>query len=171
MAQVKKFKVGEKAVYPAHGVGEIVDLQVRSIGGKEQQFYILNVLENGMKIMVPVETAQTTGLRHVMSRDKAREVMDILKADEVAVTSQPWNRRNREYTDMLKSGDPFEVARVFRDIYRLKSEKELSFGERRLLDLAHSLLVLELSLALNKTEADIDKDIDSIFQSKQTPAA
>jgi len=167
MAQAKKFKIGDKTVYPAHGVGEVTDIQVRSLGGKERQFYILNVIENGMKIMVPVETATAAGLRAIMSKDKAKEVLKTLKADEVAVTTQPWNRRNREYMDMLKSGDPFEVAKVFRDLYRLKFEKDLSFGERRLLDTARSLLVLELSLAFGKVEEDIDKDIEVIF--KKTP--
>ena len=72
MAQAKKFKIGDKTVYPAHGVGEVTDIQVRSLGGKERQFYILNVIENGMKIMVPVETATAAGLRAIMSKDKAK---------------------------------------------------------------------------------------------------
>jgi len=163
MATARAFKVGEMAVYPAHGVGEVTAIQTRALGGKERSFYILKVIENGMKIMVPVETAAAAGLRPVMSRKEAKKVFEILRSDEVAVRTQPWNRRYREYMEMLKSGSPFEVAKVLRDLFRLKSEKDLSFGERRLLDTARSLLVTELSLALKSKEASIEKEIHSIF--------
>ncbi len=159
----KGFKVGDNAVYPAHGVGEITDIQSRNLGGQERSFYILKVLENGMKIMVPVETASTAGLRPVISRKDGKKVLEILKSKEVAVKTQPWNRRYREYMEMLKSGSPFEVAKVLRDLYRLKTEKDLSFGERRLLDTARSLLVTELALSLKKKEASIEKEIQALF--------
>jgi len=151
------------AVYPAHGVGEVMAIETRSLGGSERSFYILKVVENGMKIMVPVETAASAGLRPVMSRKEAKKVFEILRSDEVAVRTQPWNRRYREYMEMLKSGSPFEVAKVLRDLFRLKSDKDLSFGERRLLDTARSLLVTELSLALKSKEKKIENEIHSIF--------
>ncbi len=164
VAQVA-FKVGDKAVYPAHGVGEITDIQNRAIGGRERTFYILKIVENGMKIMVPTETASTTGLRKVISRKEAKEVIEILKSSEVAVTTQPWNRRYREYMEMLKSGSPSEVAKVLRDLFRLKSDKDLSFGERRLLDTARALLVTELALAFKSSEESIEEEIQQIFSS------
>ena len=163
MPAQKGFKVGDNAVYPAHGVGEITDIQTRNLGGQERSFYILKVLENNMKIMVPVETAATAGLRPVISRKDGKKVLEILKSKEVAVKTQPWNRRYREYMEMLKSGSPFEVAKVLRDLYRLKTEKDLSFGERRLLDTARSLLVTELALSLKKKEASVDKEIQALF--------
>ena len=158
------FKVGGKAVYPAHGVGEITEIQTKMVAGRERNFYVLKIIENGMKIMVPVETATSTGLREVISRDDANEVMDILKSTKIAVKTQPWNRRYREYMDMLKSGSPREVAKVLRDLNRLKGDKDLSFGERRLLDTARSLLVAELALALEIPESDIESQIQTIFQ-------
>jgi CarD family transcriptional regulator len=144
-------------------VGEVTDIRVQKIGGRERTFYILKILDNGTKIMVPTETASQTGLRKVISRAEAKKVMSILKSKEVAVRTQPWNRRYREYMEMLKSGSPFEVAKVLRDLSRLKSDKDLSFGERRLLETARSLLVSELALALKVREAKVDKDIDVIF--------
>jgi CarD family transcriptional regulator len=144
-------------------VGEVTDIQTRSLGGKERSFYILKVLENGMKIMVPIETAAAAGLRPVISRKDAKKVLDILKSDDVAVKTQPWNRRYREYMEMLKSGSPFEVAKVLRDLYRLKTDKDLSFGERRLLDTARSLLVTELTLSLGKKEEAVEKEIQALF--------
>jgi CarD family transcriptional regulator len=157
------FKVGDKAVYPAHGVGEITDIQERKIGGKERAFFILKIVENGMKIMVPVETAESAGLRPVISRKDAKKVITTLESNEVAVKTQPWNRRYREYMEMLKSGSPLEVAKVLRDLYRLKGDKDLSFGERRLLDTARSLLVTELALAFGFKEEKIDQQIQTIF--------
>ncbi|MDJ0765094.1 MAG: CarD family transcriptional regulator [Myxococcota bacterium] len=158
------FKIGDKAVYPAHGVGEVTDIQKRMISGKERSFYILKIVENGMKIMIPVETAQATGLRNVISKKEAKAVLTVLKSDEVAVKTQPWNRRYREYMEMLKSGSPKEVAKVLRDLFRLRGEKDLSFGERRLLDTARTLLVSELALALSTSEKDIEADIQKIFE-------
>ncbi len=157
------FKVGDKAVYPAHGVGEIQDIQERSVGGTKRSFYILRIVENGMKIMIPTQTAGNTGLRCVINQKEATQVLDILKSEEVAVTTQPWNRRYREYMEMLKSGSPFEVAKVLRDLFRLKGDKDLSFGERRLLDTARMLLVSELALALKQGEPEIEKKIQDIF--------
>ncbi len=158
------FKVGGKAVYPAHGVGEITEIQTKMVAGRERTFYVLKIIENGMKIMVPTETAAGTGMRPIISKTEANEVVTILKSTQVAVKTQPWNRRYREYMDMLKSGSPKEVAKVLRDLNRLKGDKDLSFGERRLLDTARSLLVAELALALNKKESEIETQIQSIFE-------
>ena len=157
------FEVGDKAVYPAHGVGEVTGIETRTIGKQRKQFYVLKILDSGMKIMVPTDNAKQVGLRRVISIEQADEVYDILKAPEVAVDTQPWNRRYREYMEMLKSGSPFEVAKVLRDLYRLKFDKDLSFGERRLLDTAKTLLVKELALARSCTEAVIETEIQAIF--------
>ncbi len=164
MAAQGAFKIGGKAVYPAHGVGEITDIQTRIVGGRERSFYVLKIVENGMKIMVPVATAESTGMRPVISKKEAEEVFDILKSRKVAVKTQPWNRRHREYMEMLKSGSPKEVAKVLRDLFRLKGDKDLSFGERRLLDMAKSLLVAELAIAVNKKEEAIEAKIQEIFE-------
>lgn len=157
------FKVGDKAVHPAHGVGEITSIEKRDIAGNRTSFYILKILDSGMTVMVPTDGVERLGLRSVISKKDAQKVVAILKKDEVAVTSQPWNRRYREYTEMLKSGSPFEVAKVLRDLYRIKGEKELSFGERRLLDQARSLLVTELALARRCKEQRVEQEIESIL--------
>jgi CarD family transcriptional regulator len=158
-----EFDVGDKAVYPGHGVAEIVGIQGREIGGQKMDVYELSILDTGMKIYVPTNNASHVGLRQVISRKQAEEVFSILKAPEVAVDTQPWNRRYREYMEMLKSGSPFEVAKVLRDLYRLKFDKDLSFGERRLLDTARSLLVKELAIAKRCNESTVESDIQQIF--------
>jgi CarD family transcriptional regulator, regulator of rRNA transcription len=157
------FKVGDKAVYPAHGVGEVLGIESREIAGEKRKFYILKILDTGMKVMVPIENAASVGLRCVITRKEAEEVMVVLKGNGVAVESQPWNRRYREYMEMLKSGSPFEVAKVLRDLSRLKFDKDLSFGERRLLETARSLLIKELALARKVSERVVEKEIGTIF--------
>lgn len=150
-------------MHPAHGVGEVTSIEAREIAGHKKSFYILRILDSGMTVMVPTDGVERLGLRNVISRKDAKKVLDILKKDEIAVTSQPWNRRYREYMEMLKSGSPFEVAKVLRDLSRLRSDKELSFGERRLLEQARNLLVTELALARRCKETRVEQDIDSIL--------
>ena len=157
------FKVGEKAVHPHHGVGEVTAVEKREIAGHTKTFYILRIVDSGMKVMVPTDAATRVGLRGVISKKDADKVLAVLKDTKVAVTAQPWNRRHREYIEMLKSGSPFEVAKVLRDLTRLKSDKDLSFGERRLLDQARSLLVTELALARRCKEDRVEADIQGIL--------
>lgn len=159
------FKVGEKAVHPHHGVGEVTAVETKEIAGHKKTFYILRIVDSGMKVMVPTDAAQRVGLRAVISKKEADKVLAVLKDTKVAVTAQPWNRRHREYIEMLKSGSPVEVAKVLRDLTRLKSDKDLSFGERRLLDQARSLLVTELALARRCKEDRVEAEIQGILAS------
>jgi CarD family transcriptional regulator len=157
------FRVGDKAVHPAHGVGEVTAIEEREIGGTRGRFYILRILDNAMKVMVPTSAATQVGLRGIMSDKEASSILTTMKAREVAVDVQPWSRRFRVYTEMIKSGSPTEIAKVLRDMNRLKFDKDLSFGERRLLDQARSLLLKELALAKKKTEAEMAEEIRRIF--------
>jgi CarD family transcriptional regulator len=157
------FKVGDKAVHPSHGVGEVTAIEEREIGGSRSKFYILRILDNGMKVMVATSAATQVGLRSIMSDKEANNILSTMRAREVAVDVQPWSRRFRVYTEMIKSGSPVEIAKVLRDMNRLKFDKDLSFGERRLLDQARSLLLKELAFAKKKTEVEMADEIKKIF--------
>ncbi|MGH7270197.1 MAG: CarD family transcriptional regulator, partial [Polyangiaceae bacterium] len=157
------FKVGDKAVHPAHGVGEVTAIEEREIGGTRATFYILRILDNAMKVMVPTSAATQVGLRYVMSEKDAEGILATMRAREVAVDVQPWSRRFRVYTEMIKSGATVEIAKVLRDMNRLKFDKELSFGERRLLDQAKGLLLKELAISRKKTESEMAAEIAGIF--------
>ena len=157
------FRVGDKAVYPAHGVAEVQGIESKEISGTKHQFYILKIMETGMRIMVPLNNVDAVGLRGVISSSEADEVYTILRSKEMAVDGQTWNRRHREYMEKIKTGSVFEVAEVLRDLSLLRSDKDLSFGERKVLDTARSLLVKELALAKRRKERDIEKEIDKIF--------
>jgi len=157
------FQVGDMAVHPAHGVGEVTGIERRDLGGSMNVFYVMKIIDSGLKVMIPTGSVAQVGLRRVMSKKEADKVLRILRAPEVAVDVQPWNRRFRAYTEMLKSGSPYEIAKVLRDMYRLKFDKDLSFGERLLLDQAKSLLVKELALAKQVKPLAMEGEISQIF--------
>ncbi|HSA58352.1 MAG TPA: CarD family transcriptional regulator [bacterium] len=160
-----QFKPGDKAVYPAHGVGEVKAIETREISGNKQTFYILRILDNGMTIMVPTQNVKSVGLREIIGEDQVEEVYEILQERDITVDNQTWNRRYREYMDKIKSGSVYEIAEVLRDLSLLKFEKELSFGERKMLDTARTLLVKELAIAQGLGEEDVLKEIQKIFKS------
>jgi CarD family transcriptional regulator len=159
-----QFKPGDKAVYPAHGVGEVKAIETREISGNKQTFYILRILDNGMTIMVPTQNVKSVGLREIIGEDQVEEVYEILQERDITVDNQTWNRRYREYMDKIKSGSVYEIAEVLRDLSLLKFEKELSFGERKMLDTARTLLVKELAIAQGLGEEEILKEIQKIFK-------
>lgn len=157
------FKVGERVVYPAHGVGVINGIQTRSISGSEKTFYVLKILENDMTIMIPTENVESVGLRRIIGKDMVTKVYKILRQRRVEIDQQTWNRRYREYTEKIKTGSVLEIATVLRDLCVLKGDKELSFGERKMLDTARNLLVKELSIARSHPEEKIMKELTEIF--------
>ena len=163
LRDVVAFKVGDKCVHPAHGVGVITAIDALELGGTKGMFYRLQIIDNGLRLLVPVAAAGSAGLRPIMSSREADKVLETLKAHEVAVDVQPWSRRFRTYTEMVKSGLANEIAKVLRDISRLRSDKELSFGERRLLDQARSLLLKELSFAKNISEEAMSAKLTKMF--------
>ena len=158
-----QFKIGDNAVYPAHGVAQITGIESRDIAGQKKEFYILKIIDTDMKLMIPTDGAARAGLRDVISKRDAQKVMRILKDPEMAVTVQPWNKRYREYTEMLSSGSAFEVAKVLRDLHRVKAEKELSFSERRLLEQARQLVVTELALAKDCDIQKVERELDTVL--------
>ena len=159
------FTVGDKAYYPVHGVAEVVALEQRDYGGKPASVYVLKILESGLKIMVPVANADTVGLRPLLKPAETKEIYGILRSKGMSSENQTWNRRHREYMDKIKSGSVYEIAEVLRDLSLLKFEKELSFGERKMMDTARTLLVKELAIAQGLSEEEVLKEIQKIFKS------
>ena len=157
------FKIGDKAVYPTHGVGVIESIESKEISGDKQTFYVLRVLGNGMTIMIPTNNAKTVGLRQIISQKQVSKVYKILRKKDIEIDDQTWNRRYREYVEKIKSGSIFEVAGVLRDLFLLRLGKDLSFGERRMLDTARNLLIKELSIVKKSPEKSIEKEIKKIF--------
>lgn len=167
----KIFQVGDLAVYPAHGVGRIESIESRTINGEKHDFYILKILENSMVIMIPTWNVDSVGLRNIIDATQVPEIYDVLrtKKDDI-FDNQTWNRRYKEYMDKLKTGSLFDVAEVFRDLFLLKLVKDLSFGERKLLDTAKGLLLRELCTAKDSSEDTVWMEIESLFEQPEITA-
>lgn len=157
------FAEGDMAVYPAHGVGVIKKIETQQVAGVDQTFYVLEIIGNSMRIMIPTSSSENVGLRSIVNKKEATEVLNILKDRAIEIDSQTWNRRYREYMEKIKTGSIFEVAAVLRDLFLLSVDKDLSYGERKMLDTAKGLLVKELSIAQDVEEDKISKKIEKIF--------
>ncbi len=158
------FKIGDLAVYPAQGVGIIERIEQRKISGCQEDFFVMRILENNMIIMIPSSNVANVGLRQIIDRKEVSKIFSILKERDICVDdNQTWNRRYRDYMEKIKSGSVYEVAEVYRDLTNIQQDKELSFGERKMLDTARSLLIKEISLAKNMKEEDVERDIQLNF--------
>ena len=157
------FTIGDKTVYPGHGVAEITGVETREISGASMEFYVLRVLENGMKVMVPKRNAEAVGLRRIVGNAEVDAVYGVLRLRGEKISTATWNRRYREYMEKIKTGSLVEIAKVLRDLSLLRTDKDLSFGERKMLDTAKTLLVQELALAKGLEETTVAVELDALF--------
>jgi len=154
------YKIGDKIVYPMHGAGIIEQIEQKVILGERREYYVLRVPCGDMKIMIPVDKSDDIGVRSVISAQEMDEVLAILRAESTEMSAN-WNRRYRENTDKLKTGDAREVAEVLRNLLRTDREKTLSTGEKKMLSSARQILVSEMILASELDPAEADKLIGS----------
>lgn len=164
------FDIGDKAVYPAHGVGVIERIDNKEISGTILSFYVMRILDTDMTVMIPKNNIANAGLREIISPHQVSKVFKIFEDQQVTIDTTTWNRRYREYMEKIKTGSVYEIAQVMRDLYVLKKTKTLSFGERKMLDTARSLLVKELAIARSSTEEEVEKKIASYFDFPLTGA-
>ena len=150
------YKIGDKIVYPMHGAGIIEQIEEKVILGENREYYVLRVPCGDMKIMIPVEKSDEIGVRPVISAEEMEEVLTILRGGSTEMSSN-WNRRYRENTDKLKTGDARQVAEVVRNLLRTDREKTLSTGEKKMLSSARQILVSEMILASDMDPAEADK--------------
>ena len=152
-------------VYPAQGVGVIERLERQEISGHEAEFYIIRIFTNNITVMVPVNNAGNVGLRTPCSTKEAKDVLAALqdRSTFTGYSGQNWNRRYREYSERLKSASLLDVGYVLKELILISGEKELSFGERRLLEQAMGLVTSELSCVLEKDADEIKTFIENFY--------
>ncbi len=158
-----QFEVGQKVVYPGHGVGQISSIESKEIAGSSISFYMIRILESDVTVMVPLNKVNMVGVRPVASAKQVTEVYALLKDKKIIVEQTTWNRRHREYMEKIKTGSVFEIAEVLRDLCVIRSDKVLSFGEKKMLELAKGLLVKELAIAELTDEPTIEAQIESLY--------
>lgn len=147
------FKIGDKVVYPMHGVGEIEGIEKKVILGKRSEYYMINIISNGMKVMIPVNNAKEIGIRNIIPKKDIKKVINILSA-EASTGEEDWKIRYQNNIDKVKSGSIYEVAEVARDLFKRGNEKELSIMERKLYENAYQLITYEVAMS---KKIDIDE--------------
>jgi len=150
------FHIGDKVVYPNHGVGVIEQIGSRSVGATVQKFYLLHIKASSLKVMVPCHNAGNVGLRRVVRNGEIQKVLDLLSFSQNG-HNDDWKDRFKENSDRMRTGSLLEVAGVLKSLIALHQSKPLSFREKKMLERARYLLVSELALARNCDEAKIEE--------------
>ena len=153
------YKIGDKVLYPMHGAGVIEGIEERDIMGKKHKYYTMHIPVGDMKVLIPCEGTENTGLRSIIdakTADKVIEAMAIEEEEELV----SWNKRYRDNLQRIKSGDIFEVAAVTRALMVRDREKGLSTGERKMMSDARHILISELVLAKNISKEEISDMIE-----------
>ncbi len=157
------FNVGDMAVYPVQGVTEILRIETVEIAGVTSRFYVLRRLDSDDTIRVPVANVERVGLRNLVNRDEIEQVLQVLRADSIAIEEPNWNRRYRRYVEKIQSGSLDDVAQVLRDLHLTRVDKQLSYGERRVYEMAMQLLVQELSVAQDAVFETVQEQIEQLL--------
>jgi CarD family transcriptional regulator len=147
------FQVGEKVVYPNHGVGTIENISSRSFGSQREPFYLLRLSPNSMTVIVPFSHVHDVGLRKVTKCSEINRVLTYLSAGRPCC-AQDWKDRFKENSDRMRGGTLLEIAEVFKALLILQIAKPLSFREKKMLERARSMLVLETSIAKSVSEVE-----------------
>jgi CarD family transcriptional regulator len=150
------FHIGDKVVYPNHGVGIIEQISSRTIGATVEKFYLLKIKSSSLKVMVPFHNVNTVGLRRVVRNGEVQRILDFLTEGECANTAD-WKDRFKENSDKMRTGSLLEVAAVLKSLLLLAQTKPLSFREKKMLERARYLLVSELAMAKNWEEMQVEQ--------------
>lgn len=153
------FNVGDKIVYPMHGAGTIDSIEEKDILGEKQSYYILR-MPGGVKVMIPTAKAEEVGVRSIIDKSSADEVISILEQNETDMDKN-WNKRYRDNMDKMKSGNIYEIADVVRNLSFKQKEKGLSTGEKKMLNNAKQILVSELVLAEHASQEEVEEIVET----------
>jgi CarD family transcriptional regulator len=157
-----QFRIGDKALYPTHGVASIEGLETKEVAGERIDFYVLKIISSGATLMVPVQSCARVGLRNLLSHDEITNVYDILKSP-ARRSQKAWNRRIKEFNDKLRTGSIYDVAEVTRDLLGLQIIKDLSYGEKKILEKCMALLADEIAASSGVTSLEVTSDIHLVL--------
>jgi CarD family transcriptional regulator len=162
------FQVGEKVIYPNHGIGVVESIQTRSTPTGKISLYQLRILANDSRVWIPQQNANGVGLRHTITTSDVRKIFIMLSDDKIDQHSN-WKGRFKENSEKMRTGSLYEVAVVLKGLSFLSRKKALSFREKRMLDRAKFLLISEIAEVEGKTQATIQDRVDKAFAKTATP--
>ena len=157
------FKIGDKVVYPNHGVGIIEQVTKKSVGDMVSSFYCLRIISTDSTVMVPVGNTIAVGLRKVLTRREVVRVMEVLRTGEVA-TYDDWKGRFQANSEKMRTGSIYDVADVLKSLTLLSKSKSLSFREKRMLDRAKALIISEISEVMQTTAQAIEDRVNEALE-------
>ncbi|HEX7928060.1 MAG TPA: CarD family transcriptional regulator [bacterium] len=157
--RIDVFEPGEKVMYPQFGLGTVAGLTEKQVNGSPLSFYRLEFPVKQMEILVPVDRARENGLRRVMSRKEVKDLVKHVTSSGNNAKSQQWHRWRKKTLEQLKSGDPLEIANIYRYLRSLEGKKGLSFTERKILTQVERMLISEIAVALGVSEEHAEKMI------------
>jgi CarD family transcriptional regulator len=150
------FHIGDKVVYPNHGVGVIEQIGSRTVGANVERFYLLHIKASSLKVMVPCQNAGNVGLRRVVRNGEVQKVLDFLSISDTNGNGD-WKDRFKENSDRMRTGSLLEVAGVLKSLIAVHQAKPLSFREKKMLERARYLLVSELAMARSCEESKVEE--------------
>ena len=153
------FKVGDRVVYPNHGVGIVEKIMSRTIAEQEEDFYSLRILSNDSTVMVPLSNVDSVGIRPIMSKRDVTKVYKVLQNGKFDITDD-WKGRYQENCESMRTGSIVDVATVFKNLSLLSQSKNLSYRERKMLDKAKYLIVSEIAVVESAEEAKVEEQVD-----------
>ncbi len=149
------YKIGDKVVYPNHGVGVIEQISFGILNGRTEKYYMLRIFSSGLKVMVPSGNAITVGLRPVIRSGETTKVLSYLEKGKFN-SHHDWKHRFKENSERMRTGALIEVAAVLKSLVALSRSKPLSFREKKMLERAKFLLISELATARNASQQTIE---------------
>ena len=160
------FQVGDKIVHPMHGAGIVESIVQKKVNGVMRDYYVLKLPVRAMVVMIPTDNSEEIGVRPIVDREQADQVLAAIPGIEVDMT-QNWNRRYRENLERLKSGNLLEVARVVKGLMLREDERGLSTGERKMLHNARQILLSEVVLAEDVEYADAEARVNAAMMAEE----
>ncbi|MDR3145786.1 MAG: CarD family transcriptional regulator [Treponema sp.] len=165
MTKAKSFQVNQRVVYPSQGVGIITSVEEKEFKNEKIPYYVIYLEVSDMTIMVPVEKAESLGIRPIVPKEEAQKALDLIGEDYDPIPSD-WKLRYQMNLDLLKKGSVSDIAMIVRSLYHRSKVKELPILERKLYDSALKLLEDEISYSLRKNREDVENLIFTRLESK-----
>ena len=157
------FEVGDKVIYPNHGLGIVERIEEKTILGTTCGFYHLRIVANETIVLVPLANVDGVGLRRAISDEEVERLFGLL-GDGKIDNHQNWKGRFKDNSDKMRSGSIYDVADVLKSLTFLAKSKSLSFREKRMLDRAKFLIISEVSEVMRETAAEIETRVDAALE-------
>ena len=169
MSQIQGFDIGDRVVYPSHGVGEIVNIEEQSFADQKIKVYVISFVQEKMTLRVPINRAESIGLRSLVTKDSVKNIYKALK-DTAKQGNKMWSRRAQEYETKINSGDVIAIAEVVRDLYK-NVDSERSYSERTIYESALSRLSKEIAILENTEYNDAKAKLVELLREKSIETA